>query len=944
MTKKVLYIIAVLFMATAGSAQETQIDLAGQWNFKLGGTEPPEPAAYAETVTLPGTTDENRKGKKNTNFTTSYLNRVYEYEGLAWYRKEIIIPEEWREKAVFLHLERTKLTKVWVDDQYRGSQSQLSTPHIYDLTGAATPGNHVLTILVDNTRTLFPMRITHALSERTQTNWNGIVGRMELIAKDKIYLEDIQVYTDPKKRRIELTATVANLSGRLGMGELNLCVEGRDRQKQDRASRKVSFRADPGTSFVKAVYALDKKVRLWDEFSPALYRLAVSMTVQGDGRTYRDSRYLTFGMRDFSVRDTQFAVNGRTTFLRGKHDGCVFPLTGYAPMDVEAWERVFKVAKSFGVNFYRFHSWCPPEAAFEAADRLGMYLQPELPMWARIGGAELTKYLRREGELILKTYGNHPSFVMFSLGNELDGDFEAIADLFEHFKSSDPRRLYAPGSNNSWQHPEKSKEGDYWTTSSTYREGGKVVFNIDLVRGSMVHDYLGHINNIYPPSTTKDYTAEIACSSIPVIAHELGQYLMYPDFNEMTKYTGVLRSYALPVFRERLERNHMLDFADRFFRASGALAAICYREDIEAVLRTEGMGGFAWYDLQDYPGQGTAYMGLVDGFMDPKGIVAPEKWRQSCSETVPLLLIPKRTWTDRETLKATVKVASYGPEPLGKKEIVCGLFDARGNRILKKTLRHNIPTGGLVEIGAIEFSLSGISTPQKLTLKVSITGTDHQNEYDLWLYPSKIRYAVPEGLIVSRELDDSTLERLKDGAKVLLLPELFDLRKSEKGQFITNFWTVPFFKHMNPPGTLGILCDPEHPIFRHFPTEYHSNWQWWPMTQYARPVILDGMPPELVPLVQVIDNYETCRRLGLIFEARVEKGKLLFCASDFLNHRDKPEVRQLLYSILRYMDSDAFHPAVQVKADMLMDLFECGRSVKETVEMAFPERSGIQID
>lgn len=931
----------VLLTVVNGLAQENHISLAGQWYFNLGGTELPEQVAFTETVVLPGTTDENKKGTRNMTLTTSYLNRIWEYEGPAWYQKEITIPQAWQNKTVFLFLERTKLTRVWLDNHEVGSHDQLSTPHIYNLTEWASPGKHRLTILVDNTRSLFPMRITHALSERTQTNWNGIIGRFELIAKDKMHLENIKAYPDLKHTKIAFQVSIANWTERTNAGELTITIE---EENELFVPRKIPFKAGPGTTVIQVDYPIGKKMRLWSEFSPYRYLMKVAMASEASGQSYKDSQLLNIGMREFNTRNTQFTINGLTTFLRGKHDGCVFPITGYPPMNVEEWERVFKISKSFGINFYRFHSWCPPEAAFEAADRLGMYLQPELPMWGKLEGRELTNYLMREGDLILQTYGNHPSFVMLSLGNELDGDFDAISGLFRHFKKSDPRHLYALGSNNSWQHPEKSREGDYWTTSSTYREGGKVVMNIDLVRGSMVHDYLGHINNMYPPSTVKDYTTEIARSPIPVIAHELGQYLMYPNFDEINKYTGVLTSYALPVFRERLKKNHMLNFSDRFFHASGALAAICYREDIEAVLRTEGMGGFVWYDLQDYPGQGTAYMGLVDGFMDPKSIVAPERWRQFCSETVLLLLIPKRTWTDNETLKATVKVASYGPQLLGKKEIVCSLLDARGNRILKKILKHDIPTGGLFEIGEIEFPLSNISTPQKLTLKANITGTDIQNEYDLWLYPNEIKYAVPEGLIVSRELNDDTLERLKSGSKVLLLPELFDLRKSEKGQFITNFWTVPYFKHMNPPGTLGILCDPDHPIFRHFPTEYHSNWQWWPMTKYARPVILDEMPPELIPLVQVIDNYETCRRLGLIFEVQVEKGRLLFCASDFLNHRDKPEVRQLLYSILRYMDSDAFHPDVQVKGDVLMDLFECGCAVRETAEMTFPERSSIQID
>ncbi len=951
----ILFIPHSLRIIYAADLSNKTISLAGQWKFRLdpekkGLDEKWFQSELTDTVTLPGTTDENKKGFLNQEHTTSCLNRIYTYEGPAWYQRQVEIPQSWEAKHITISLERTKLTKIWLDNNYIGSQTTLSTPHIYDLSAFASPGKHTLTIMVDNTRDLFPVHFSHALSERTQTNWNGIIGKILLIARDPLWLEDVQIYPDIKTKTASLSLTIENKTSKTLSAEIRLLAASAvsdDTAQPAPLAKKTAIQ--PGENKISVTYPMPKDCRLWDEFSPSLYSMNITIITESNSQTLTDTAIIPFAMRQFSTIGTNFAVNGQKTFLRGKHDGCIFPLTGYPPTSPEQWEHVFNVAKSFGVNFYRFHSWCPPEAAFIAADKLGMYLQPELPNWAVMKDKEQFDFMTREGEQILKHYGGHPSFVMLSLGNELDGDFNSINKMVDYFRSIDHRHIYAPGSNNSWADPAAGKYGDFWTTSSTYRQGGKVVVDIDLVRGSMVHDYLGRINNEYPPSTITDYSREIACSNVPVISHELGQYLMFPDFNEIKKYTGVLRPYALEIFRDRLKNNNMLDQAWDFFRASGILAAICYREDIETVLRTPGFGGLVIYDLQDYPGQGTAFLGMADSFMDPKGIIAPKKWRQFCSETVPLLLIPKRTWTNDQTITAGIKIAHFGPKDIKNAKVTCSLYDSANNRLLETTLTDiNIPSGGLADLGTVTLPLKNITAPQKAVIKLQIAQTNFRNDYDIWIYPAQLRYPVPRNIILTRDLDENTSKSLLNGAKVLLLPELHDLRQSIKGQFITNFWTVPYFKHMSPPGTLGILCDPNHPLFKNFPTEFHSNWQWWPLTKYARPVILDQTPPQFRPLVQVIDNYETSRKLGLIFEAKIGKGKLLFCSADLLNNKDKPEVRQLFYSIIAYVGSDSFDPKVQLDINTIKSLFESpcpeNQLPKGQDQKDLPPQNIIQID
>ncbi|HEX5789653.1 MAG TPA: hypothetical protein VFY13_00805, partial [Luteolibacter sp.] len=143
------------------------------------------------------------------------------------------------------------------------------------------------------------------------------------------------------------------------------------------------------------------------------------------------------------------------------------------------------------------------------------------------------------------------------------------------------------------------------------------------------------------------------------------------------------------------------------------------------------------------------------------------------------------------------------------------------------------------------------------------------------------------------------------------------------GSFQTDFWSPMFSqaakkRGMEPPaGTLGFLCDPSAPALASFPTEFHSNWQWWHLVKNSRPVVLDGSPKDYRPLVQAIDNFDRNHKLGLIFETRVGKGRLLVCAIDLPALQDRPEARQLQRSLLDYAASKAFAPVVELPRELL---------------------------
>ena len=554
-----------------------------------------------------------------------------------------------------------------------------------------------------------------------------------------VWIDDVQVYPDWAHRKIHVRATLGNLAGDVADATLSLqaaCRQG-DRSRYA-ATIDVPIKVAHPQAIVESDYMLGPEALPWTEFSPNVYRLSLALK----SATAIDRRKVGFGLREFKAKGTQFTVNGRATFLRGKHDACVFPLTGHPPMDIEAWTRYFSICKSYGINHVRFHTWCPPDAAFSAADRVGVYLQPELPNWSPFDGkSPHDRYLWREAERIVQTFGNHPSFVMLSLGNEMGGDTAAMARLVKHLHEIDLRRLYAQGSNNFFWKPNLALGDDYWTTVRTLADKGVV----NSVRGSFasVDAPLGHVQ-IGPANTMTDYRRSIAGVPVPVIGHEVGQYTVYPDFGEIAKYTGVLRARNFEIFREKLKAKGMLDQAEQFRQASGALAVLCYREDIEAALRTPGFGGFQLLDLQDFPGQGTALVGILNAFMESKGLIEPKAWREFCSEVVPLIRMKKYAWTTAEVFSASVEVAYYGSADLRGIKPAWSLIDSQARSVASGELPAiDVPQGGVTAAGNIATALATVSAPQKLTLEVSLPDTPYKNHYSIWVYPAKIDTAPP---------------------------------------------------------------------------------------------------------------------------------------------------------------------------------------------------------
>lgn len=911
-----------------------RIDLAGSWTLRLdslneGRKQNWQDSLFTEEVTLPGSLAQNKKGTPVDKPTTQHLNETYTYVGAAWYCKTIDVPALWKNKPVILFLERTKVTTVWIDGRLAGASSLISAPQVFDCTRMLTPGRHTLTIMVNNTPALMPVGGSHALSEHTQTNWNGIIGRLYLEAGSALMIGRTRITPDAANRKVQVQISIRNQRHYAGPIMLQLRAAAWNTPTQHIVpAKQFTIQLNGRDTILTIEYQLGKKAQLWSEYHPALYRLAITLHNQ----QHLIDRYTTsFGLRTFRAAGTQFRNNGIITFLRGKVESCVFPLTGFPPTDTASWRKIFRIAKAWGINHYRFHSYTPPEAAFSAADAEGMYIQAELPLWANlyVKDTAMRRFQYNEGKAILDAYGNHPSFVLFTLGNELAGDKVVHNKLVSDLRAYDNRLLYADGSNAFYDNPQPGTTDDFWVTMRT---GKEMPSRQTDVRGSFAttEDPDNGIINSSAPNTRRNYAAAIRKWNLPVIGHEVGQYQVYPRYSDIKEYTGVLRPLNLYIFRRRLVQAGMGDQADDFFKASGMLTALLYREEVEMALRTPGFAGFQLLDLQDFPGQGTALVGLLNAFMENKGLIKAHAFRRFNNDVVIQLLMDKYTWTNNENYTANVQLVNYSPENLSNKTINWQVTEAlTGRQVTAGQLPvTKAASGQITAIGALSFPLHSINRATKLLINLQVKGTSLSTSYPLWVYPQTVSLDVPANITVATTLDDAVLKKLQHGGKVLLFPSPAAIgQKAVRPQFISEFWNWLVFKNgaerQHKPvsaGTLGILTNPQHPLFHDFPTEFYSNWQWWSITKNACPLILDSTSSQFRPIVQVIDNIDRNHKLGMIFECRVGKGKLLVSMANLPALLNQPEARQLYHSMLGYMASKKFDPAQEIDERVLRTL------------------------
>ena len=820
------------------------------------------------------------------------------YLGAAWYQRDIEIPATWKDRRTVLFLERAHWeTRVWVDEKAYPANNSLVAPHVFDL-GILAPGKHRLTIRIDNRRIVAEPNDNghandgHSVSDALGASWNGIAGRIELSSTSPVWIDDAQAFPNVAKRSVLIKIKVGNSTGLPGTGKLSV----------EKNSIPVSWDASGGQAELEV--PLGANAKTWDEFHPALNKLTLVL----NGANADDAKPLTIGLREVTANDKDLIINGCVVNLRTTHFGGDFPLTGYPATDVDSWKKIIQICKDYGLNGMRFHSWCPPEAAFVAADELGFYLQPECGLWTPFSpGSAYTQLLEVETERLLKAFGNHPSFILLSPANEPGGDYLNVTPQWAvAWYAKDNRRLYSAGT--GWNRPRQVTGGAQFAT---------------LVRFGR-----GELRNVTGWFGRDNRTA-LETVNIPVFAHEIGQWCAYPDFDVIKEFTGYLRPSNYDIFKYSAEQQGVFEYNALFAKASGLFQLACYKEEIEANLRTPGLAGFQMLDLHDYLGQGTALIGVVDAFWKPKSYVTAAEFRRFNNSTVPLARLQQRVFTTAETLKTDVEIYHFADQPITSATPYWKIVDRSGRAVAEGHLPARcIPIGKNIPLGQITVDLSKLAAPEAYRLVIGLLNTPIENDWKLWLYPAQIDSSTPASVLVTKDWTAAET-RLAEGGSVLFTPtrNTLDVTKCPPMKQLPVFWNIQMTvrppQNPNPrfDAMLGLACNPKHPALAGFPTDINCDWQWTPLVTDVRSINLDAAPRELKPIVAAIDDWNRNWRLGVIFECKVGPGRLLVSAMDLTSANSTVGAQQLRRSLLDYMASGKFQPGSTLSADQIRKLW-----------------------
>ncbi|MCM1386178.1 MAG: hypothetical protein NC231_02535 [Bacillus sp. (in: Bacteria)] len=932
------------------------IDISGGWRYQTDYDDAGCAGQYYKKeftsggFMLPGSACENGVGQKQQYYDEMTKEAVraprerFEYIAPLWLQRKVDIPQDFTGKHIRLFLERVNIaSELWIDGEKAGRQIiELSAPHIYDVTDKLTAGEHTLTLRIDNRNLLNIGTMASGYSIDTQGYWNGIIGRMELQCEDIFRLENIQVY--PKENGIDVRLVAVSdvyKPTQRRDAQITLSVSTPDGKRLPEkhflrklfTSRQVEYFTYENfihENFIHEVKEAGEEdgqggIQYWDEFTPNLYTLHVRY-VCGDTT---DDKSVSFGMRTIETHGKQILLNHKPISLRGTIDCAIYPLTGYPPTDIHTWRKNFETIKSYGLNHVRFHAWCPPEAAFCAADELGLYLSVEMPLWLNrdvcpleVGeDSEHRAYYTQEAMTISKTYGNHPSFIMFSNGNENMGDFELLEDIIIQMKAYDTRRLYTLTTN--FDHSVLPCE-DYLCA---FEAGGH------KVRIQDIHDIIAQ-------GTTYTYSEAVRDVPVPVISFEMGQYCVYPDVDVIEKYTGNMLPVNFDVVKKQMMKKGVYHRLHDYIQASGNLAVKLYKEDIEAALRTKDFGGFELLSLCDYTGQSTATIGILDAFFDSKGIVESGQFREFCNDVVPLWK-SKRLLQNTEILEAELDLYDYGRVRIEKPVFEVEILIDGEVFYQTETADRNISV-----------PLHSIHKPSRLLVEVSVES--YVNHRDIYVFPAgadsgdadagsgcavgdSVEADIGNGN-VSADIGNSSgrgslsvVSRAEDiqniihtGGRAIVTADC--LKNPIAGSFIPVFWSPVHFPSQKP---CGAIIDETHPVFMDFPTEKYPDYQWKNLLDNSINMDISSFGKDFRPIVEIVPNFVDNTPASPLFEAKVGRADILFCGFDLeakdlemqkLETKDLA-ARQLKASIRRYAESEFFHPANRIEENLFMDLW-----------------------
>jgi hypothetical protein len=890
----------VLHASPRPAADRPSVDLSGEWEFKLdpldvGRAEKwfmaREP--YQRKIRVPGAWNAQGIAFESEKQLRAYeekrlqeqkaLNErgilgvqresdrlFHTYPGPGWYRRKTTIPADWKGKIpwlVFTGVHRN--AEVWVNGKLAGTHRSYLTPFRIDLSQsalAAKPGDTIrIDVRVDARRNPETDPLLGCLDtlDFLYVTWGGIHQPVKLEATSPTRVEDVFIVPKLADKSAEIRVAIAGPRN----GKLEIAAEVRD----EGGTTVSSLKQPVGDGAAETVLSAPiEKPKLWSPKSPHLYTVQVRLL---SGGAAIDEKILRFGMREFKVSGEQFLLNGRPIFLRGYGEDAIFPNTICPPTDKEELRARLTRARDYGFNFVRHHSWTPPESYLEAADELGMMLQPEFPFayrWDLPSTPETRRAAHEQWEAIIRLNRNHPSIVAWCMGNELYDSFDIAAEMYQAAKRLDSTRPVIDSDGCRFQHRNR-KTLDYLVVQ--FDEGQSI----------------GYEDNKYkiPASITK-----------PVIAHEMGYFATLHDLAQIDNFKSGLRSYWLSQTRGLAEKKKLLGVYPGWLAASYHLQATCLKSNMEAARRSRLAGTSVWL-FQDYP---NCAEGVVSMFGQPKGLSA-EEFRTFNAPTVLLLDAPRRNWWSGEAAEIRFIVSRFEDEPSDAATLRWQLKSGNETLAEGKQSRIEIRSGAVQQLPAIKLEIPKLARAAKLRLRAELADTNGatNNSWHFWVFPrdsakkiasdllvagfDPIRAVYPkvvqykDGLIpaktrllVTARLDENITRYLKEGGRVFLLdPEpVFAVEK-------TNFRLASW----DGGGPSGTILDPRHPALREMPTDGWCDLQFYPLVQNSKTALLTPLPAKIEPLLRCIDRPTRLADRAYLFEVSIGRGKLLVSSFNF---------------------------------------------------------------
>ena len=844
------------------------VDLSGRWRVTAGGID--------SKVELPGTLAASKLGKRWTerDFKTTMdlpqseaLVQEWQFVGKAAWTRTVELSAEDCAAPQELFFERVMWTSAafW-DGQPLGTRDSLATPHVYSLPNL-TPGRHELRLEIDNGNRYNFSRQSHAYGPNMQAVWNGVLGKLELRRAHP--LRAARVFADADgKLSVETTAevTAVDVEG--------LAVAG---WKQD--GKHIAI-------------CLGEKPIAWSEFHPKLY--TVRLTAR-DGFVHS----VRFGFRTYGTNGRHITQNGNDIFTRGNVENANFAKDGTPWMTKAEWAAMLKTLRDEdGVNTIRFHTWCPPAAAFEAADELGVMLQPEAGIWTdkwmsegdEIGnGKPVDDFVRRELKAIVDAYGNSPSFLSLSIGNELgNSNFTKMGEMIAGLRAYDPRALYYASSAR-----ELSGADDFLLS---HKVGD------DLAREKLL------------PRTDWDYEEIYAASKVPTVAHEIGQWPVYPIWDDLLKpFTGTMRPWNLSRHRDTAAKKNALRFQGEYHAASAKLKRLLYKEEVESFLRTPSCAGLQLLNVQDYTGQAEALVGWRDPFYRLKrGFGSLPSFSTVWGPISYLARFPKFTYVAGETFRAELHIRNLTAKALSAGMEFTWSF---GGKVRRVALPTEVAPGEIGKVTTVEIALTDAMTREKQTL---VFGA---NRWNFWVYPQEVKRSFPKGVFVTK--DPAAMKTaLANGRVVLYLGPSW---KSAKGRFKPVYWSARWFPVANTTAAaLGTWFDTAHPALRGFVTEDFTDWQWYSLAEGATIHALEDVPDSFRPIGLSVNDFHFSDLTATLFEALVGDGRLFVCGYDL--ELDTPEARRLRASLCDYLSEPPAVGTVHLPHSWLSAEFDAAKA------------------